>query len=281
MYIKSIFSCPVCGKELKFDERSYKCESGHCFDRSKSGYVNLLTSDKMHSKLPGDNKLMVRARRSFLQKGYYSYLAESLSSIICRHAENGISLIDAGCGEGYYTEEIFRSLRENNIKARLGGLDISKSAVDLAAKRKQENIEYAVSSVFHIPAADKSIDISLSVFSPICLKEFYRILRKNGLFYMVIPDTMHLWELKSVIYDRPYENQVKDYLLKGFDLIKAYDLPQRKICLESNEDIMNLFSMTPYYYNTSKADKEKLKDLNFLETVTQFKILVYMKKGEC
>ena len=60
MYIKSIFSCPVCGKELKFDERSYKCESGHCFDRSKSGYVNLLTSDKMHSKLPGDNKLMVR-----------------------------------------------------------------------------------------------------------------------------------------------------------------------------------------------------------------------------
>ena len=51
MYIKSIFSCPVCGKELKFDERSYKCESGHCFDRSKSGYVNLLTSDKMHSKL--------------------------------------------------------------------------------------------------------------------------------------------------------------------------------------------------------------------------------------
>ena len=238
MYIKSIFSCPVCGKELKFDERSYKCESGHCFDRSKSGYVNLLTSDKMHSKLPGDNKLMVRARRSFLQKGYYSYLAESLSSIICRHAENGISLIDAGCGEGYYTEEILRSLRENNIKARLGGLDISKSAVDLAAKRKQENIEYAVSSVFHIPAADKSIDISLSVFSPICLEEFYRILRKNGLFYMVIPDTMHLWELKSVIYDRPYENQVKDYLLKGFDLIKAYDLPQRKICLESNEDIM-------------------------------------------
>ena len=109
MYIKSIFSCPVCGKELKFDERSYKCKSGHCFDRSKSGYVNLLTSDKMHSKLPGDNKLMVRARRSFLQKGYYSYLAESLSSIICRHAENGISLIDAGCGEGYYTEEILRS----------------------------------------------------------------------------------------------------------------------------------------------------------------------------
>ena len=50
---------------------------------------------------------------------------------------------------------------------------------------------------------------------------------------MVIPDTMHLWELKSVIYDRPYENQVKDYLLKGFDLIKAYDLPQRKIALKA------------------------------------------------
>lgn len=280
MYNNSIFSCPICSNELSYDERSYRCKAGHCFDRSKSGYVNLLTSDKMHSKLPGDNKLMVRARRDFLHKGFYSHLAESLSSLILRHAKDGVSILDAGCGEGYYTEKVAETLKSNNIGYRLGGIDISKSAINFAAKRKMENIEYAVSSVFHIPISDNSTDIAVSVFSPLCIKEFHRIIKKNGLLYMVIPDSLHLWELKRAIYDCPYENKVKDYTLEGFNFLYDYDVPQKRICLENNEDIMNLFSMTPYYYKTSPADKEKLEKLNFLETNTQFKIIIYTKKGE-
>lgn len=34
--------CPVCGKALRPDAGSYRCENRHCFDRAKSGYVNLL-----------------------------------------------------------------------------------------------------------------------------------------------------------------------------------------------------------------------------------------------
>lgn len=277
---ESIFSCPVCGRILRINGNTYKCKKNHCFDKAKSGYVNLLTSDRMHSKLPGDNKLMVRARREFLRRGYYSNLGDCLCHMICKYSSDKMNVVDAGCGEGYYTEKIVSSLFKKGITIKAGGIDISKNAADFAAKSGNNKIEYAAASVFHIPVADKSADIVVSVFSPLCLEEFLRILKKDGLFFMVIPDKRHLWELKSIIYEKPYENQVKDYKLDGFELLEALDVPKEKIMLKSKEDIANLFTMTPYYYNTNSEDKEKLNLLEKLETTIEFKILIYRKKGE-
>lgn len=275
---KSVFSCPVCSGELYSDGKTYRCGRNHCFDSAKSGYVNLLTSDKMHSKLPGDNKLMVRARRDFLNKGYYSTLADSLCGTIKRFAPESPFIIDAGCGEGYYTQKLAEAFESGGNCAVIGGVDISKSAADLAAK-SCKSIEFAAASVFHLPFADNSADVLLSVFSPLCLEEFSRVLKAGGLFFMVIPDKRHLWELKSVIYEKPYENQVKDYELDGFELVEACDVPAEKIHLRTNEDIQNLFTMTPYYYNTKPQDKAKLENLESLETTIEFKILVYKNKG--
>lgn len=277
---KSIFSCPVCGNSLKYDDKVYKCDKNHCFDKAKSGYVNLLTSDKMHSKLPGDNKLMVRARREFLSKGYYSSLAENLCRLAIKYNNCNVTLLDAGCGEGYYTEKVVSALADENITVLAGGFDISKNAADYAAKSSKNNVEYAAASVFHIPTAEKSIDMVMSIFSPLCLEEFQRILKDDGLFFMVIPDKKHLWELKSVLYEKPYENQVKDYALDGFELVEAFDVPTEKIMIESREDIASLFAMTPYFYNTKPEDKKKLECLDSLETTIEFKILVYRSKGE-
>lgn len=273
---KSVFSCPVCGGALEYDDRTYRCAKNHCFDRAKSGYVNLLTSDRMHSKLPGDNKLMVRARRDFLNKGYYSVLACRLCSLADKYCGKNFRIIDAGCGEGYYTEQIAAALADKQISA--GGIDISKNAVDFAAKSSKNGVEYAAASVFHIPAEDNSADLLLSVFSPLCTEEFKRVLKKYGFFFMVIPDRKHLWELKSIIYENPYENHVKDYSLDGFELVEAVDVPAEKIKLESNEDIANLFTMTPYYYNTKPEDKQKLDNIDTLETTIEFKILIYRNK---
>ena len=67
----NVFVCPVCKKELVSNGKSFICENGHCFDISKFGYVNLLMSSKSSAKRHGDDRLMVRARRDFLDKGYY------------------------------------------------------------------------------------------------------------------------------------------------------------------------------------------------------------------
>ncbi|MBQ8434676.1 MAG: methyltransferase domain-containing protein, partial [Oscillospiraceae bacterium] len=245
---------------------------------AKSGYINLLTSDRMNTKNPGDNKQMVNARSGFLDSGYYSHLRDCISSAVNEVAKDNNILLDAGCGEGYYTCGIYENALKNGIGIKVAGIDISKFAADKAAKRNKQ-IEFAVGSVFHIPFADNSCDILVNVFAPFCYDEYVRILKKGGYMIMAIPGKKHLWELKKAVYDKPYENNPKDEKIEGFDFVKKL-LAKRNITLNSGGDIMNLFAMTPYFYNTSPDDRNKLSKLNMLETQTEFEVLIYRKKGE-
>lgn len=92
--------CPVCGKSLQTDEKNWQCDAGHSFDVARQGYVNLLTVDKKHSLHPGDTREQVAARKAFLDRGYYTPIAETLKEILQK--EQPASILDAGCGEGYY-----------------------------------------------------------------------------------------------------------------------------------------------------------------------------------
>ena len=74
----SNFICPVCKSKISLFERTYKCGNNHCFDLSKDGYVNLLMSQQSSLKRHGDDKLMVKARRDFLEKGFYNELRKDL-----------------------------------------------------------------------------------------------------------------------------------------------------------------------------------------------------------
>jgi len=264
------FVCPVCREKLVLSEKSLVCGRNHCFDVSKSGYVNLLIS-KNKSTVHGDNKLMVQARRNFLERGYYSKLRE----LLCSKAKeyfNGGTLLDAGCGEGYYTSGV-----RDTVEGEIYGIDISKTAVESASKRKK-NISYATASVFDIPMQNRSCDMLLTVFSPYSGEEFKRVLKKDGIMLMAIPSEYHLWELKKAVYDVPYTNTVKPYQLDGFEFIEKSHL-KYKILLDSQEDIQSLFSMTPYYYRTGKVQQERLAQLDSLETTADFELLVYKRIG--
>lgn len=278
MCCNSLFVCPVCKKPLEINGKNYKCIDNHSFDVARSGYINLLTSDKMNTKNPGDNKLMVLSRSSFLDSGYYSHLRDCLCEAVNEVAKDGNILLDAGCGEGYYTCGIYENAVKNNINIKAAGIDISKFAADRAAKRNKQ-IEFAVASVFRIPLADNSCDILLNVFAPFCLDEYMRVLKKGGYMIMAIPDKMHLWELKKTVYEKPYENTPKEENIEGFEFIKKLSA-KKSIALNKNVDIINLFAMTPYFYNTKPKDKEKLSNLDQLETQTEFEVLIYRKKGE-
>lgn len=248
--------CPKCGGKLARDGKSFLCPQRHCFDIAKSGYVNLLTSDRMNSALPGDNKLMVQSRKKFLDKGYYSSLADALCSTVLRYAQTGCTVLDAGCGEGYYTEKIAAAL--DVMAAEILGLDISKSAADYAAKRTKA-AQFAVASVFHMPVETESCDIVTSLFAPWCGEEIHRVLKDGGMLIMVIPSERHLWQLKCAVYDEPYPNAVKDYGLDGFEFLGAEKV-SGEIFLPSNEDITALFSMTPYFYKTGTGGTSVWKD---------------------
>ena len=276
LYKKSLFCCPVCGEVLETDGKNYKCSKNHSFDAAKSGYVNLLTSNHMNTKNPGDNKLMVKSRSDFLDRGYYNHLLETLCQAVSDCVSENDVILDAGCGEGYYTKGVLDFLKSAHVSADIAGIDISKHAADRAAKRSKE-ISFAVGSVFHIPVPDASCNILMSIFAPFCHDEFVRVLKSRGYLIMVIPGRKHLWELKNTVYDKPYENNLKSEEIEGFDFVKKYET-QKMIELESNNDIESLFAMTPYFYNTSPEDKNKLSELEYLKTQTEFEILVYRKK---
>lgn len=277
--------CPICNSPLFQQDKSYYCEKRHCYDIAKSGYVNLLQSDKMNSKIPGDNKQMVDTRNHFLNKGYYSSLCDKLCEVIAELSQTiatkPLCLADVGCGEGYYTNHMAMTLAENNQSCEILGIDISKFALELAGKFAKThqllNVHYGVGSVFRLPIADQACDIVTELFAPYCGEEFHRILKPNGYMILVIPAKNHLFELKQAIYENPYKNEIKPYELEGFQLIKKHEVT-KTILLEENKDIQNLFHMTPYAYKTSIEDTQKLEQLCSLSTTISFEILCYQKK---
>ncbi len=272
----SLFRCPVCAAPLTREESAYRCGAGHNFDISKEGYTYLLPPNQKHSAAPGDDKGMAAARRDFLSKEYYRPLLNTLSSHILALSGDSPDILDAGCGEGYYTAGIYQALVDAGKTPRMAGIDISKFILRYAAKRAK-NVEFAVASCYHLPLADQSVDILLNCFSPLAIDEIWRVLRPGGHFLYVVPAANHLWELKQVLYDNPYPNEEKETPYEGF----TYDaiLPvEDTITLPSQADIHALFQMTPYYWKTPKAGSERLAALHELTTRISFRVHVFTKK---
>lgn len=274
-FIFSLFTCPICGKRLIHENMRYYCESGHSFDTASEGYVHLLPANRKHSKLPGDDKNMVRARRRFLSAGYYAPLRETLENLFIKHSPYETAFLDSGCGEGYYSSGIIEALTHTGRNISAAGIDISKEAVRLASKRVK-TAEFAVASAYHLPLADGSVDIVLNCFSPLCENEFLRVLRRKGKFIYVVPAPRHLWELKCAVYDEPYENERLSTSYAGFSLVETEKV-STLIKLKDNQSILDLFTMTPYFWKTPKKGADKLKVFDTLETEVSFDVHVYEK----
>lgn len=274
-FMDSLFCCPLCGKELVRAEGRYFCCEGHSFDIAREGYVNLLPVNMRHSREPGDDKNMVQARTRFLDGGWYGPLRDSLCRIAEKVCGSKPALLDVGCGEGYYTSALNATISERN--GRLAGVDLSKAAVKRAAKRC-DSAEIAVASAYHLPLADSSVDVLVDCFSPLDAGEFCRVLKCGGYFIYVVPGARHLWELKSVLYENPYENEEKVEEYRGFSFLRA-EAVETGFTLSSKEDIQALFNMTPYVWKTPRQGIERLRELERLHVTAQFNIHIFRKEN--
>ena len=272
----SLFRCPVCGGPLEREERAYRCEKGHSYDIAREGYTYLLPPNQKHSAAPGDDKGMAAARREFLSKGYYKPLLDTLCREILARAGDAPAILDTGCGEGYYTAGVYRALLQAGKSPRMAGIDISKFILRYAARR-EKGVEFAVASSYRLPVADSSVDVLLNCFSPLALEEFRRVLRPGGTFLYVVPAADHLWELKEVLYERPYPNEEKETPYEGFSYEAIVPVDGR-ISLESQADIHALFQMTPYYWKTPKEGAERLAALDTLDCRIAFRVHIFRKK---
>ena len=267
-----LFVCPKCMGKLNItDGGAARCPQGHSYDKSRYGYYNLLLSDR--GGVHGDNREMVLARRAFLGSGAYEPLAARIAQRCAELLRSGGVMLDAGCGEGYYTAAVREKL--DTGYARIAAFDISKDAVREAAKKRCADF-YAVASSYKIPLAAESVDLVLNTFSPQALAQTSRVLKRGGHFVMAIPAEEHLFGLKSEIYETPYKNEVQDTALEGFELISCDEI-KYELSLDTGEAIRNLFMMTPYAYRTKMSDREKVLSLTRLTTDVHFLVLTYRK----
>ena len=269
------FCCPLCGGVLSEIPGGLRCPAGHCFDRAREGYVNLLPVNRKHSRTPGDDKDMVAARRAFLEKGWYRPLRETLEALAVELTGPAPAVLDAGCGEGYYTAGVREALLAAGKTPEVAGIDISKAALQKAGKR-HPGIAFAVASAYRLPAADGRVDLLLNVFSPLAIDEFRRVLRPGGIYLYVVPGAKHLWELKEALYERPYLNEEKETPYEGF----AYEriVPVRyAVHLPCQEDIHALFQMTPYYWKTPREGAARLAELRRMDCTIDFQVHVFRR----
>lgn len=273
----SLFRCPLCQIPLERAGSAYRCSGGHSFDIAREGYVHLLPPNQKHSALPGDDRGMVKARREFLSKGYYQPLLNTICIQILTFSGEAPVILDAGCGEGWYTAGVHEALRTAGKRPRMAGTDISKFALRAAAKRQGE-IEFAVASSYRLPLQSESADILLDCFSPLALEEFHRVLKPGGYFLYVVPGPRHLWELKELLYGRPYPNEEKETPYAGFTYQRIIPLDET-IALSCREDIQNLFQMTPYFWKTPRSGTERLAALERLDIQMSFRVHVFQKNG--
>ena len=261
--------CPICGKELKKQDRTWLCPDRHSFDVARQGYVNLLTVQQKHSLAPGDTREQVLARRAFLEAGFYAPIAETLIETAKKYGVAG-QILDIGCGEGYYTSQLADALG-----LQLTGLDISKEAVRCAAAKYKDHL-WLCATAAHIPVPDGSAGLLTSLFALTLPEEFHRVLAEDGLYFQVLAAEDHLMGLKSIIYDELHHKQ-KDTVpeIPGFQRLES--IPIRFSFTVEGEQIRNLFSMTPHVFRIGREGAQRLADTVHLEDTASCMLNVFRR----
>ncbi|GAC14220.1 putative RNA methyltransferase [Aliiglaciecola lipolytica] len=273
-----MWCCPACGLQLQFENGTWRCESNHTFDQAKEGYVNLQLAQERNSKAPGDNKEMIVARRAFLEKGFYDPLVERLAQLIKSHCNtDNVSLFDAGCGEGYYLEQIRSKLDNTLLNCRAAGCDISKVAIQKAAKAHKK-CHFAVASTFKIPVQSSSLDTVIQVFAPSSEQEIARILKPGGLWLLVNPGPAHLQQLKQSIYNESKQHSLTQLESTNFSL-HVRESVGFDMAFKDSEERLNLLKMTPFYWHASEQSKNQFLQSSSV-CQTEFDIQVLRKNHD-
>lgn len=157
---------------------------------------------------------MVAARRSFLDSGLYSQLAADVARCAVEEAQSGsalavpadevpaaeepagspapLTVLDAGCGTGYYCAAVLSACAEAGVPARAYAFDSAPAAAAAAAKAHPRITAFTWDVYRPLPLEDSSVDVILSVFSPRVPAEFHRVLKPGGALITARPTQRHL-----------------------------------------------------------------------------------------
>jgi len=183
------------------------------------------------------------------------------------------TLLDIGCGEGYYTSAIARGLRESRT-LDVFGLDVAKVAIRNAAKR-YHNVQFCVASSHRLPFADQSLDAVLRIYAPCKAEELYRAVKPGGIVLTVAPGPRHLYQLKAAIYAEVQLHSELDEQLEGFDCINVQTLAYPMTL--NGVEAFDLLQMTPFAWRATEEVKAALLDQTSFACETDFIIRLHRR----
>ena len=253
------FACPICRENLTLLESSLKCNNRHSFDLAKFGYVNLAPQIKQSANYDKEN---FQNRQQILEAGFYRAILEAVSDLLAS-SKTTTTILDIGCGEGFYS----RKLQESHSEKTFYAFDISKDSVQIAAKSEPNwAVNWFVGDLARLPIKDASMDILLDIFSPANYGEFRRVLSKDGILIKVIPTKNHLKEIRQKVQDqltnKDYSNQdIKEHFQEHFTILSNQTASLTKTI--TADQLQALLSMTPllFHVDQSKIDWSQLTEI--------------------
>lgn len=269
------FICPLCQTHFKQTNNTQICENNHHFDIAKEGYLNLLPVNAKNSKNPGDNKDMMMARRDFLNSGGYRPLAEKLLITIKQLLEkkSQSTVLDLGCGEGYYTHFLATNLASSTTVV---ALDISKVAIRYAAKR-YKSIHFCVASAYDVPLESNSLDALIRIYAPSLDSELQRLIKQNGYLVTVTPAPRHLFELREKIYQQVNEHRSENDAPTGFIKVDKINL-NYPLIINEVQVLKDLIQMTPFAWKFNEQMMQSLLAEKKWQIECDFNIEIYQKR---
>lgn len=261
------FACPICQENLTLVETSLKCCNRHSFDLAKFGYVNLAPQIKQSANYDKEN---FQNRQQILEAGFYQAILEGVSDLLAS-SKTTTTILDIGCGEGFYS----RKLQESHSEKTFYAFDISKDSVQIAAKSEPNwAVNWFVGDLARLPIKDASMDILLDIFSPANYGEFRRVLSKDGILIKVIPTENHLKEIRQRVQDqltnKDYSNQdIKNHFQEHFTILSNQTVSLTKTI--TAEQLQALLIMTPLLFH---VDQTKIDWSQLTEITIEAEILV-------
>lgn len=247
--------CPKCGQPFILTDAQLRCGSGHCYDLSSKGYVNLAPGhDQSREKY---DAALFDSRSRIFEDGFYQPVLNALRDCLTDFFPTGSFLAaDVGCGEGYYT----RRLTELFPNSLCYGIDLSRDGIQQAAKHR--NACWLVADLKHLPLAKSSMDVLLDVLTPADYAAFRKVLKPEGLLIKVIPGNDYLCEIRGLVKDRlrnqDYDNsRVLTHLSSHGEILRRIPLRQTfPLSPAQSEDFLR---MTPMTFSLPKDELTGLK----------------------
>ncbi len=181
-----------CNQPLTGVEGGLGCGAGHRFDRAKEGYWNLTQPQDKKSANPGDHREAVLARHRWLQCGHAAGLIGALRPWI--PVSDLVRVLDLGCGDGTFGPALFPG-----GAARFCGIDLSRPAIKLAARRWAEATWVLANADRGLPVDDSSVQCVLSLFGRRPVAEISRVLSADGICIVAVPGEEDLIELREQV----------------------------------------------------------------------------------